>query len=313
MRWSFIALIASLIVACGVDWPDLPWPDYSWPDHSWHGFPWPHSSEETNECAGTDYTILDTCEGHWIDFIDGNIATAVLDGCDGVNQEGPNPLVAFSPTTGFIADEDDVPPKSRAGADSGYHSGTNLGCPATTALDGEYDLHTYVGWWKSDGVATGVRIRKGPGSGLVAETFYGYCTNAVPPLQKFQLYNLTQSAGGANCPNDQWIFQSGTYDHDVTNTIRTYNSQSGLANSLLECDEGDPETCAVEDWGEYIGLKPMGLGCASNLSNRYKGNVFDVAYFSEVLTPEQVCEICRCGVRGTAEDRKSQCNNCAME
>jgi hypothetical protein len=256
--------------------------------------------------AAEDFTLRDTCKGHWGDFTDDDIATAILDNCTGANQKGDNPIVNQGT---LVSDNGDAPTSSRPGADSFYHDAVSWqSCAPVPTLTGDFLINTYVGWWKSDAtVATGIRIRKGAGASY-AQSWMGWCTST--PQQKFRVFDTDQTTGAAPaCAKDEWIFQSGRYDGDTTELIQTLNSVSTNPGSLLYCKYGDEENCNTRAFGLYVGAEPVGFGCSSNAGARYKGNVGEAAYFAhaddpaEMLSEEEICEMCRCGVRGNVPGR----------
>jgi hypothetical protein len=246
--------------------------------------------------AAEDFTLRDSCEVHWGDFTDGSMTTAADDTCDGGGGQGGEDTLLY--LSGSTADDGDAPPGSRPGADSILLDGTIYGCMANVTALGWNNERTLVGWFKSDvSTAVGIRMRKGSGASLDGELKM-YCS--ASPKLKVQFETRTQAVGGSECPTDTWIYQAGSHDRLVTNTVESYSSQSDQAGTLLECN--DAAACKTLQGAPDASLS-IGIGCSSALSDRYTGNVGETALFNEHISAGEHCEMCRCGIAGNLRGR----------
>jgi hypothetical protein len=295
MRWRILSVFASLLVACGLVWPDKPWPD------------------GVGACLGTDYSQRDTCYWLHASFTDDTLATGVLDHCDSAPQKDADPLscgVAVTVGAG------DAPTGSPAGSDSLARTGgiTSI-CwvTADTFASGDF---TVGGWWFFENAVDAAWIGHWGNSGAQPGWWHAarYSDGVNDRRFQWKTDGTFNSAGtsGFYLPDDVWSFIA--WSHDATSgsgTMRAYSSQSQVAGSLFDCT-GGTQICNDEAT-PMAGVETYFDSGTKLLSNRIYGATYETWFMAETLTEEELCEICRCGFRGdNGADRKSTCNNCDM-
>jgi hypothetical protein len=266
--------------------------------------------------AREDFTERNSCKGYWTDFTDGDIETAKLDACDGVNQDGDDPVswnpAVEPPSVGTIVDDGDVPPGSRPGADSLHHEDiNNAGVGAVPGIVTAYNDFTFLGWWKQD-VHGGTEIYVRRGGVLFNDADWFLWCNAILGL-RFTVSGTNQIATWGRPCITNWVFLAGRYDGDVNDEIETHSSQSSVARSLLDCG-GGVQSCNTNATGPKAADTTLAFNSNELAGLDYEGNTAFFAYFGEALSEEEICQNCRCGtpanLRGVG--RTAECNRCAL-
>lgn len=94
--------------------------------------------------------------------------------------------------------------------------------------------------------------------------------------------------------------------------MRAYTSDSSVANSVFDCTGGsqvcnDEATPMSGDHGIILGMNAA-------LGLNHEGNVYEQWFMAELLSEEEMCQVCRCGhpdnVRGVG--RVDACNRCIV-
>lgn len=303
MIWRLAVMASVLLVACACIWPDEPWP-----------------APPPGECRGTDYSALDESKVCSLMFVDDTYATGLLDHCDAVAQNGADPL--DFPNGGVTADPGDAPAGSPASADSMFSDGTVNVAGFSAEEFFAHDDITVGGWWKRTVDNPFLAIRKGSGGG-VSRVWDIRCAGSPRrirvavdnPSETSPTWAAGNGTDGPPCgATDEWFFAAFTWA-GVTDSgeLKVYSTGSTSANSLLDCDGSGMQDCS-EDTSGIGGVSRVliwNMTAAVNL--RLTGNEYEQFFAETIFTPEQMCEICRCGFRGdNTADRKAVCNYCDM-
>jgi hypothetical protein len=291
MPWRIALALVALLVACGLTWPGPPWPD-----------------EYGGSCEGTDYSQLDACKGCWGRFTNSQVASAEEDHCA---ADGDDTLTWQA---AVVADAGDVPTGSPAGADSTLHDGTinSIGTGIVTGYTA--DSLTVGGWWKQSSAALALMMRRGAGTGAGGTGDWDLRCDAGDDVYALMSGTEQTAAGtGPSCSAATWSFSAFSYDGDDTDEIQTFSSESAGNRTLLDCDGSGQSACQTEAIGPKEIATTVAFGSNAAGASRFTGNAYEMWLCETVLTPAQLCEICRCGFYGdNASDRKAACNNCSM-
>ena len=256
--------------------------------------------------AAEDFTLRDSCKGHWGVFTDGLMASAEVDNCDGVAQDEDNDILWLLDNT---VDDDNAPPMAPPGSDSVDNDITTSGGIFNSEEWGFDDI-TFVGWYETDTLPfTAILMVYGdddnePGSYSlrcqgVVNRLYGHVSDTFSDASLF-----------TSCPVDTWMFLGMRYDGG-DDTITVFTSLSQQSNTLVDCVDG----CETEATGPSDHDKAILLNTGIDVgSAHYDGSQQEKAFFAEAMTDEEVCHLCRCGglndVRGVG--RVDECNRCIV-
>jgi hypothetical protein len=297
MRFRLSILLCLLFLACGLAWPSLEWPTTS--------------GSAAVACGDTDYSERETCKGCWVRFTDGNLASAAVDHCDTVGQDGADTL-----TWGVLAEADDgdvpTPTASPTNADSVLLPNQVTANGWNTETGYTHDDLT-VGMWvkRLGGAANRIALRRGDGT-----TTNGDWDISCPNTGVFQtdMSGTLSGSPGPECPSGAWSFIAMRYDGETgSDEIQAYASTGQGTNTLLDCDGLGGSTCGTDAVGPHDGAEGLTFSANVNDAQRWNGNIYEVWLCEEALTAEQICEICRCSFYGDNQtDRDAACNSCDM-
>lgn len=259
--------------------------------------------------AAEDFSARDSCKFLFNVFTDGNVTSAEADHCTAdPAQLGANDI---SWDTSVTATED-APTGSPAGADSTVHSDDDAHGGGSTGPDdfGSDDMTT-GGWWYFAHNISGMWLVRFGYGGSVDGNFHTVRQSNLDTFMR--LSGTLHSAVFPHSSTGNWIFLAWSHDAGSgSGMIRSYSSESLIANTLFDCT-GGTQACNTEE-------TPMVLTHAFsyNISNigggNFDGKSYELWYNAETNSHAEICQICRCGykndVRGVG--RVDACNRCPV-
>ena len=248
--------------------------------------------QPSGEAPGTDYTADVNCLGAW--FIDSTNADDIQDQC-GANDLGATESQG-TPTVSTT-----VPANSPAG----YRS-IDLDAAGdyyTRADDAEFDADPFTACvWGQQGNTNSTRTWF---TNLATPGEPGWEIRIVSDEVRGVVQGSFEQSTGDILTDSTWEHLCFTYNDASGDNITIYNNGVEVCAFGCTSQTGLDTNGVGLGWGaETDGGKPCGD----------TGSCFihEAAYFDRELAANEICEICRRGLRGDVTDRTTTCGSCTL-
>ena len=241
--------------------------------------------------AGTDFSADDRCNGLWV-----VVQNEALDQCTAAGQSGTDDMTIVNapvetntqlppnvPTSSTFYAQDFIP--------TDYINLTDDADFETTAL-------TICTWFRFD-IDTAIipfGINKYDGT-----NGYEVRHQLISFRRIVALIGADSALGDSTISIDTWYHSCTTFDDGAADEICIF------FNGELDA------TCDTTNIASNASTQDLRIGWASDGGGPgFDGHMFEVAYFDDILTDQEICQICRCGLRDDVDDRTTSCGTCSM-